>query len=268
MNLSELYRKKLKRPLRIYWWRYEYPEKLNFGDEITPLLIEKIFKQRTAWAEPSNCQLVGAGSIIEVLQQNSKKNPIHVWGSGFIRPGGSNDRDNLIFDAVRGNLSLSRIDKNVPLGDPGILASVAFPEIRPTLKKYKIGLLPHYVDYDSPALRYLKKQPSTLIINPLWPVEKVLKSVVACEIVFSSSLHGLIVSDSFGIPNYWMPLSDSLTGGSYKFKDYYSAYGEKPKPVKPEELVGARIDALLHASKPRKSIQKIQEKLIEAFPFA
>ena len=52
-----------------------------------------------------------------------------------------------------------------------------------------------------------------------------IDNLTKCERVLSSSLHGLIISDSFGIPNMRIVLSDSVIGGDYKFSDYYSAYG-------------------------------------------
>ena len=38
-------------------------------------------------------------------------------------------------------------------------------------------------------------------------------------------MHGLIVADALGIPNIRMILSDKITGGDYKYDDYYSAFG-------------------------------------------
>ena len=30
-------------PLRMYWWRLDFPRQRNFGDEISPLIVEEIF---------------------------------------------------------------------------------------------------------------------------------------------------------------------------------------------------------------------------------
>ena len=45
-----------------------------------------------------------------------------------------------------------------------------------------------------------------------------------CKSVLSSGLHALIISDSLGIPNMRMVVSDKIIGGDYKFRDYYSSY--------------------------------------------
>ena len=48
-----------------------------------------------------------------------------------------------------------------------------------------------------------------------------------CKCIISSAMHGLIAADSLGIPNVRMILSDKITGGNYKYDDYYSAFGIK-----------------------------------------
>ena len=50
----------------------------------------------------------------------------------------------------------------------------------------------------------------------------------------SSSLHGLIVSDSFHIPNVHIKLYDygeRMYGDGYKFADYYSSFSKKDEPI-------------------------------------
>lgn len=269
MNLSRLYRRTLHKPLKVYWWRYDYPEMLNFGDEITPAIIDRLFGFKSVWAAPSECDLAGAGSIIEILQQLSGDNPIDVWGSGFIKPGPMNPKSNLIFHAVRGKKSLERTgNKGIVMGDPGVLTALAYPEVKTTTKKYKLGVIPHYVDHESPLLDKYRNKPDTIIINALWPVHKVVSAIASCELILSSSLHGLIVSDSLGVPNYWMPLSDKLTGGNYKFNDYYSIYDEKPKPLTIMNQESLDVERIITAYRPKTALRDLQDRLIKAFPFS
>jgi pyruvyltransferase len=117
MIINRLYSKYLKKPLKLYWWRYDYPNKLNFGDEITPLIIERLFGKQCVWSPPNECEVAGAGSILEILQTSSNGNPIRVWGSGFIKKGEVNQNSNLNFLAVRGKLTLDRVNNE---GNDGI----------------------------------------------------------------------------------------------------------------------------------------------------
>ena len=46
--------------------------------------------------------------------------------------------------------------------------------------------------------------------------------ICQCEMTASSSLHGLIVSDAYHVPNVWICLNSETGGGEFKFKDYYA----------------------------------------------
>lgn len=258
----------MSKPLKVYWWQYQHPDKLNFGDELTPYIIERLFGLPTTWAEPKDCDIAGAGSIIEVLQQLSGDHKLWVWGSGFIKPGTANENKNLCFAAVRGKLSLDRIEnKSAALGDPGLLASLAFKGIKARDKLYKVGIIPHYVDVETPYLANIESHQGYKVINPLDPVETVIQSITECELIVSSSLHGLIVSDSFSIPNYWIPFSDSLTGGDYKFQDYYSVFNEKPNPLSPSDIYHLDVNTLMSSYKPKDKLEHVQQNLVKSFPF-
>jgi pyruvyltransferase len=59
-------------------------------------------------------------------------------------------------------------------------------------------------------------------------VETVTREIMSCKRIISSSLHGLVIADAYGIPNAWLG-SDGREGGSrpnggeYKFYDYFAA---------------------------------------------
>ena len=48
-----------------------------------------------------------------------------------------------------------------------------------------------------------------------------IDTICACDVILSSSLHGLIISDAYAIPNVWIKLSDKVEGNGFKFKDYF-----------------------------------------------
>ena len=56
--------------------------------------------------------------------------------------------------------------------------------------------------------------------TPTNPWENVIDSIVSCKAVVSSSLHGLICSDAYSIPNLWLD-EFKLQKGDFKFKDYF-----------------------------------------------
>ena len=56
-----------------------------------------------------------------------------------------------------------------------------------------------------------------------------MKIISECECIISSSLHGLIIADSFLIPNQMVHLTDKLYGDGFKFDDYYSNFDINPQ---------------------------------------
>ena len=49
--------------------------------------------------------------------------------------------------------------------------------------------------------------------------------------ILSSSLHGLIISESYEIPNIWIKVSQNINGGYFKYNDYYESIGiQNSKP--------------------------------------
>lgn len=256
------------RTVSTYWWRYNHPIELNFGDEITPYILRSLWGLQAQWSEIDDSSLAGAGSIIEVLQRERTNKGLKVWGSGFIREGEKNENNNLDFYAVRGPESRARIrgTKGVALGDPGLLVNLIFRSAK--TKKYKVGIVPHYVDVDSVLLNGIRNNPDYLIIDVLQTPDKVALDITACEYILSSSLHGLIFADSFNVPNNWLRLSDKLTGGEYKFRDYYESTGRELVEVAPSILGDKRqICRAAQSYKPIVDLDSMQQGLINSFPF-
>lgn len=265
--LSRLYNRYVSKPLKLYWWSHEHPDKLNFGDEITTYVIEGIWGRKCVWAPPEDCELTGAGSIIEILQRRSKGNDICIWGSGFIQDGPMNNHNNLSFHAVRGKLSGLRTTGHPKLGDPGLLVPKA---TKGTNKRYHFGIMPHYMDKQDPVIDKLSYQlPKSIVIDVLAPAMEVAETISSCDYIISSSLHGLIVADAFGVPNIRLDISNRVTGEGYKFKDYASSM-ERQIPVMDklalESASPPSVEQLSNAAD-ASVVYRLQNDLIDSFPF-
>jgi hypothetical protein len=275
MVIKKLYNR-YKQPLKLYWWQYEYPNKANFGDEITPCVISRLFGYRCRWSPPSECQVAGAGSIMEILLREKADNKPVLWGAGFIKKGETAiSSDDFNIKAVRGKSTLERTEdinkETVALGDPGLLADCLLGSV--PRKKYRLGVVPHYVDLESPVVKELARQKGVKIINPLSSPEEVINDIAASECIVSSSLHGLITSDSVGTPNAHIKLSDGLTGGLYKFQDYYSVFSGPSRHIllQPADVSGKDIktveENVKKLYKKPNELEVIKQNLVESFPF-
>jgi hypothetical protein len=107
--------------------------------------------------------------------------------------------------------------------------------------------------------------PHARLINVRDPdVLATVRTIASCDFVVSSSLHGLIAADAFGIPNVWVRWSDRVAGGSWKFLDYFRSVGRPergPEPL-PGELREVESRASLAAPQ---VVEARRRELLAAF---
>lgn len=196
----------------------------NVGDVLNEYLIPKIsgqeiFKVQSNWLP----HLRAIGSVINSASRNS-----YIWGSGSIDGMAPDVRINIkkIF-ALRGALTKALIlrasrnqELNVPLGDPALLMPRFFnPKIE---NRYRLGIVPHFSE-ESRLLALCGSLSSEVrVIRVGLRPEEFVRELLSCENIFSSSLHGLILADAYGIPNSWVRFTDRLSSTRFKFLDYYS----------------------------------------------
>ncbi len=198
-----------------------------------------------------------------------------IWGTGFIRYSDCQSpffKKRMHFYALRGELSRRDVERmtghtlDIPTGDPGLLTSVLFPG-HPK-KEWKTGIVPHLCDLGDERVEELRKRfTDSCVIDVREDPERVISQIAACEFILSSSLHGLVIADSYGIPNHHLVFSDRLLGDGYKFDDYYSSYGIPHcfTDLRKERLppVESLIDRYPVGSE---MVHKKQQQLEEAFP--
>ena len=69
-----------------------------------------------------------------------------------------------------------------------------------------------------------KESEGVKVINVLGEdVNSFVDQILECEVILSSSLHGIICGDAYGVPSYWIKLSDDVLGNGFKFKDYFES---------------------------------------------
>ena len=106
--------------------------------------------------------------------------------------------------------------------------------------------------------------------------EDFVDQILTCKNVMSSSLHGLILSHSYGIPARGIKVSDKVEGGDFKFEDYYRSLGIYMKNYRVEgidlqklhENVKHCLDLIKYTPQPAKEkIKELQAKLLRTFPW-
>lgn len=228
---------------------YYFDSVRNFGDLLNCDLF-KYFGTDIKKANMPDSDIMAIGSLLQTLFTEKKlsltrkisiktKKPIIVYGSGFIEdtPKSFYPLRKLDIRAVRGFYSLEKLKQyknikiadNVAIGDPGLLSKYIVDTSK-IKKKYDLGIIPHYVDKHNTLLKKIKVK-NAVVIDIQQSPQTFLEQLAECKTVISSAMHGLIAADSLGIPNVRMVLSDKITGGDYKYNDYYSAFGLKEHNV-------------------------------------
>ena len=231
------------KPIHCYYWRDAKGRcKSNFGDALSPLLISEILNRQVVWSAPYRADIMGIGSIIGHAKKvwrrlivSRQTCPLYVWGSGSLLPIRPRTRF-MEFLAVRGAKTrdfIGLID-TMPLGDPGLLSPLLLEgRVANTKPKFRLGVIPHWREKSAPAvLEFVERFPHCKIIDVTNPdVLEVTRTIASCEFVLSSSLHGLVVADSFGIPNARFRLSTTKHTNDWKFEDYFSGVKRNCGPV-------------------------------------
>ena len=194
----------------------------NWGDYASPIIISlltgrKIQHYHVKDIIRGNSYAV-MGSIMELLINSNTT----IWGTGFMFLHGRLKIVPKQICAVRGPLTRNIVLKhgiNCPAiyGDPSLL----FPRVydKYVSKKYTLGIVPHYADKNNPWLQSITDK-NIKIIDICSETFKFIDEIRECEYIISSSLHGIVISDAYGIPNRWVKLSDKICGGTFKFIDY------------------------------------------------
>jgi hypothetical protein len=267
--------------IRLHWWKEFRKDGLqNYGDLMSKYLVKKISKKLVFTTRSSyNKYLkkiikpyyIVIGSVIGAANKNAI-----VWGSGIISK--NQVVNNALFLAVRGpetRKRLLQLNFEVPeiYGDPAILLPKFIKN--KTLKKYKLGIIPHFVDYPD-VFAKLKLDKSIKVINLLTnDVEKTTQDIFECEQIISSSLHGVIVPHAYQIPALWVRFSNRLSGDDIKFYDYYQSVNinfEKQIDIPIDDLSYELLISILNKSTslllPEHShIINMQNKLMDVCPF-
>ena len=256
--------------MNLYYKRIRH---FNLGDDLNYFLINELSEKKVMnykgilHFKQTNYMCIGS-----IIEWNSNKYSI-VWGSGAIAGGNEKMRGvPMNIKAVRGPLSrtflMSKgIDCPAIYGDPALLLPLVY---KPSLPKiYKYGFIPHYVDLNNKnIIEFVKNRKDCCIIDfqkyKDW--HDTIDMINQCEMIISSSLHGIIISDAYNIPNVWVKYSNNIYGGNFKYLDYFASVRRKQtQPIIIDNIIDEGI--LVEASRIWSPIDIDLDILLNVCPF-
>ncbi len=199
----------------------------NLGDILSPIIANHFGSKKVIRISKRKSHKVEHYFMIgSILQRCTSKSII--WGSGLISENSICKEKPKNVLAVRGPLTRKKlIEQGIECpeiyGDPALL----LPEVYPASNikaKYKLGIIPHFLDKTDPWLKKFSEMSEVKIIDiqnkkPLNVIDDMLK----CEKIISSSLHGLIISDAYKIPSVWIQFTNPIEDDNFKFQDYFAS---------------------------------------------
>jgi pyruvyltransferase len=248
-------------PLYYYDARIDH-DFTNFGDILSEKVVEKMVGHpiKTTFnpfyhKHRHGKKLFAIGSILHQIENEDV-----IWGSGingnYLDPSWYRVRS-LDIRAVRGPCTrnfLLNMGFSCPevYGDPALLIPFLFPEFkRSDHPSYEYIIIPHFSD---PF--FCLTDPHVVSVKDDW--KAVIARILDSRLVISSSLHGLIVAEAFGIPARYLRVSENES--LFKFQDYY--YGTQRFDFK---FATSVEEALEMGGEP--PVQCDVELLMKSFPF-
>lgn len=242
--------------LKLFWWapsrdlRLAWPEvksnpgvwvrlglrtgrlATNFGDELSSHVVEAVTGRKVEWSHPRSADLVAVGSVLGLYA--SLGSGAAVWGSGVREPLGSREGDSLRqrlgpILAVRGKSTRDALGlpHSTALGDPGILAPLF--RVRPSVRKRRVLAIPHFRAWASAQGRQTLRQVAgedIEIAEPTLHPKAMIERISNASLVLTSSLHGLILGHSLGVPTQLVSWeNDGHQEPDFKYEDYFSSIG-------------------------------------------
>lgn len=198
----------------MYWWQSRQP---NFGDYLSKVIVERMLGRPVTYRSLNSKErlLLAAGSILHYARDGDV-----IWGSGFREnPVEENRFHKIDVRAVRGPITrnyLIQMGVDCPkvYGDPAVLMSYLFPEFKKQQPIYDYIIIPNIGEKDCFIL-YKN------VVLPTEPWAEIIDKILKSRLVISSSLHGLIVAESFGVPARLLKMTwlEKLI----KYEDYYQS---------------------------------------------
>lgn len=206
--------------LPLYYWQDK--KFVNFGDYLSVKLVERIVGQPIKVYKKgpkTEKKLLAVGSILICASDQDV-----IWGTGM--NGKRLDLKDYKFSllevrAVRGPLTRDFLMRHFKIkcpeiyGDPALLFPYFFPEFKK--KKYPAYpylIIPHYSEE-----HLFPKSEYPNVVYPTDPWDEVIRKILDSQFVISSSLHGLVIAEAYGIPARYLRISEHEP--LFKYQDYY-----------------------------------------------
>ena len=252
-------------PDRFYDSKLYQNEPYNLGDSLGEVIIRFLLSQRKiALDKPvsKTKHLYCVGTNIHGAYQSAT-----VWGSGIYPPRNNKEAffqkhcgRKLDIRAVRGPLTrqvVRQYGHNCPeiYGDPAILLPMIYNPVIPKLHKRLV--IPQFIG----EVEFRGEHPDEHLISMNTnDFKAVVDEILASEIVFTSSLHGIILAEAYGVPAVFFRGLPKYK--DFKYLDYYYSTGRY------DVILSDSFEKALTVSPlPLPNLSNLKADLLNSFPY-
>ncbi|MBM7036289.1 polysaccharide pyruvyl transferase family protein [Vibrio ulleungensis] len=249
---------------RLFWWEPK-DGRINVGDHLSYELVTSVLKMhgKVLVERQAAGKLLGIGSIMHFGNDGDT-----VWGSGI---NGKIDPkvhtfSSLDVRAVRGPLTKEFLENrgiSCPdvFGDPGILAPLFYNKqwMQSQPESCDVLLIRHFNEGNDRYDELVSE--GTRFLSPDCHPYQFIQAIVNAKRVVSSSLHGVILAEAYGIPAVYFKSGNGEH--DFKYHDYYLGTGRQEGEY---AFASSMEEALSINNKPIDKLSERQRVLLEAFP--
>ncbi len=241
----------------IFFWRPKHG--INFGDYLASAIVQRMLARAELLSDEEvgkPRRLLSVGSVLHFAKDGDT-----LWGTGRNGKIGAEKHlfSSLDVRAVRGPKTRAfLIDRGLQVpevyGDPGLLIPILFGNR--FCKKAVSGRIGVIQNLNDAPINLRDNR--LFLIDPRERWSTVVDKILTCEFIISSSLHGLVVADAFGIPCRFVRLSEDEP--DFKYLDYFGGVGREN--LRPAKTITEALN-----EDPLPPIEFNSQSLMDAFPF-
>lgn len=252
-----------------YYDNGKYP--YNLGDVLAMPIINFMLAKKGVKADKvvngrKHLFTVGSGGLRSF--QNTT-----IWGTGIMYDGLKGfwfekywyaDHRHLDIRAVRGPLTRDvymKLGHKCPevYGDPGILMPLIYqPDYNVVCRGGQdYAIIPQYTTENEVRKYFTDDMIISMNTNDY---KSVIDKIVSCKKVYSSSLHGIILAEAYGVPAIFFRGIPAVI--DFKYKDYYASTGRFDVP-----MANNLAEAFSFEAPELPDLSRLQQGLMDAFPY-
>lgn len=189
----------------------------NFGDDLNhwlwPQILPGFFDQ------DDSVRFIGIGSTLyDSHPAQSRKLVFGAGYAGYSALPTLNDSWDIRFVRGRETARILGLSEDLAVGDAAILIRTL--NLAPREKRYETSYMPHFESANQGSWEAVCAKAGVHLIDPRWPVERILDDMLSSRLLVSEAMHGVIVADALRVP--WRAIEPLDPNHRAKWQDWAS----------------------------------------------